>query len=71
MTESRLADRRKEPPRPFSKRGVELAVFHGPQTQSWRSRYFVPASICFQRHATSVFDASSAIVLTTSEKEAS
>jgi hypothetical protein len=37
---------RKSPPRPFSKTGVEIAVFHCPQTQCWRGRYFVPASIC-------------------------
>jgi len=27
----------------------EFGLFHGPQTQCWRGRYFVPASIRFRR----------------------
>lgn len=34
------------PMAPFSKTGVSDDLFHGPQTQWWRGRYFVPHTIC-------------------------
>ena len=38
----------------FSERGVKMAVFHGPQAQSWRCRYFVPASILLRKRSASL-----------------